>query len=518
MLKLIQNKKKGGEKAFRYSLRKFKFGAASVLVGLSFLGSDISTVSAHFETVDNVTYLGDTPREVGYAKQSVQVRTEISKNGKHVKYTILFNKNYEYWARPGLTAWLPTGLDHRTVRIRTYNSDGKTGGGGLPWKLVHDLGVHEFPGATRELVFNPDFDPRNEGKWNEFWEKIGKVGSGSDIPTEWKEKNQLLFGINSWENVSHNAYKWEIEADVQDGVVASQLPVVAGIVQPRSRYPRYVAVGPNETVDTDGDGLTDKQEVDKGTDPLKQDTDGDGLTDKQEIDKGTDPLKQDTDGDGLTDKQEIDKGTDPLKQDTDGDGLTDKQEVDKGTDPLKPATDGDGFPDVVEEDAGSDPNDKNSTPDNVDTDGDGFPDKVEKAEGTDPNDPKSNPDTKDTDGDGFPDKVEKAEGTDPNDPQSNPDTKDTDGDGFPDVVEKDAGSDPNDKNSTPDNVDTDKDGFPDVVEKDAGSDPNDKNSTPDNVDTDKDGFPDKVEKAEGTDPNDPQSNPDTKDTDGDGFP
>ncbi|WP_166727515.1 YSIRK-type signal peptide-containing protein, partial [Streptococcus pseudopneumoniae] len=517
-MKLIQNKKKGGEKAFRYSLRKFKFGAASVLVGLSFLGSDISTVSAHFETVDNVTYLGDTPREVGYAKQSVQVRTEISKNGKHVKYTILFNKNYEYWARPGLTAWLPTGLDHRTVRIRTYNSDGKTGGGGLPWKLVHDLGVHEFPGATRELVFNPDFDPRNEGKWNEFWEKIGKVGSGSDIPTEWKEKNQLLFGINSWENVSHNAYKWEIEADVQDGVVASQLPVVAGIVQPRSRYPRYVAVGPNETVDTDGDGLTDKQEVDKGTDPLKQDTDGDGLTDKQEIDKGTDPLKQDTDGDGLTDKQEIDKGTDPLKQDTDGDGLTDKQEVDKGTDPLKPATDGDGFPDVVEEDAGSDPNDKNSTPDNVDTDGDGFPDKVEKAEGTDPNDPKSNPDTKDTDGDGFPDKVEKAEGTDPNDPQSNPDTKDTDGDGFPDVVEKDAGSDPNDKNSTPDNVDTDKDGFPDVVEKDAGSDPNDKNSTPDNVDTDKDGFPDKVEKAEGTDPNDPQSNPDTKDTDGDGFP
>ncbi|NIB83355.1 YSIRK-type signal peptide-containing protein, partial [Streptococcus pseudopneumoniae] len=386
MLKLIQNKKKGGEKAFRYSLRKFKFGAASVLVGLSFLGSDISTVSAHFETVDNVTYLGDTPREVGYAKQSVQVRTEISKNGKHVKYTILFNKNYEYWARPGLTAWLPTGLDHRTVRIRTYNSDGKTGGGGLPWKLVHDLGVHEFPGATRELVFNPDFDPRNEGKWNEFWEKIGKVGSGSDIPTEWKEKNQLLFGINSWENFSHNAYKWEIEADVQDGVVASQLPVVAGIVQPRSRYPRYVAVGPNETVDTDGDGFPDKEEVEKGTDPN---------------DPKSNPDTKDTDGDGFPDKVEKAEGTNPN---------------DPKSNPDTKDTDGDGFPDVVEKDAGSDPNDKNSTPDNVDTDKDGFPDKVEKAEGTNPNDPQSNPDTKDTDGDGFPDKVEKAEGTNPNDP------------------------------------------------------------------------------------------------------
>ncbi|MCE2618896.1 YSIRK-type signal peptide-containing protein, partial [Streptococcus pseudopneumoniae] len=463
MLKLIQNKKKGGEKAFRYSLRKFKFGAVSVLVGLSFLGSDISTVSAHFETVDNVTYLGDTPKEVENAKQSVQVRTEISKNGKHVKYTILFNKNYEYWARPGLTAWLPTGLDHRTVRIRTYNSDGKTGGGGLPWKLVHDLGVHEFPGATRELVFNPDFDPRNEGKWNEFWEKIGKVGSGSYIPTEWKEKNQLLFGINSWENFSHNAYKWEIEADVQDGVVASQLPVVAGIVQPRSRYPRYVAVGPNETVDTDGDGLTDKQEVDKGTDPLKQDTDGDGLTDKQEIDKGTDPLKQDTDGDGLTDKQEVDKGTDPLK----------------------PATDGDGFPDVVEKDAGSDPNDPKSNPDTKDTDGDGFPDKVEKAEGTDP--------TKaDTDGDGLTDKEEVEKGTDP--------TKaDTDGDGLTDKEEVEKGTDPT-------KADTDGDGFTDKEEVDKGTNPKDPNSKPESKpvdpstkDTDGDGLTDKEEVEKGTD-------------------
>ncbi|WP_188108540.1 YSIRK-type signal peptide-containing protein, partial [Streptococcus sp. 3874] len=459
-MKLIQNKKKGGEKAFRYSLRKFKFGAASVLVGLSFLGSDISTVSAHFETVDNVTYLGDTPKEVENAKQSVQVRTEISKNGKHVKYTILFNKNYEYWARPGLTAWLPTGLDHRTVRIRTYNSDGKTGGGGLPWKLVHDLGVHEFPGATRELVFNPDFDPRNEGKWNEFWEKIGKVGSGSDIPTEWKEKNQLLFGINSWENFSHNAYKWEIEADVQDGVVASQLPVVAGIVQPRSRYPRYVAVGPNETVDTDGDGFPDKEEVEKGTDPN---------------DPKSNPDTKDTDGDGFPDKVEKAEGTNPNDpqsnpdtKDTDGDGFPDKVEKAEGTNPNDPKsnpdtkdTDGDGFPDVVEKDAGSDPNDKNSTPDNVDTDKDGFPDKVEKAEGTNPNDPQSNPDTKDTDGDGFPDKEEVEKGTDP--------TKaDTDGDGLTDKEEVEKGTNPKDPNTKPEakpvdpsNNDTDGDGLTD---------------------------------------------------------
>ncbi|MQQ66600.1 YSIRK signal domain/LPXTG anchor domain surface protein, partial [Streptococcus mitis] len=90
------------------------------------------------------------------------------------------------------------------------------------------------------------------------------------------------------------------------------------------------------TKDTDGDGLTDKEEADKGTDPKKADTDGDGLTDKEEADKGTDPKKADTDGDGLTDKEEADKGTDPKKADTDGDGFTDKEEVAKGTDPKDP--------------------------------------------------------------------------------------------------------------------------------------------------------------------------------------
>ena len=49
-----------------------------------------------------------------------------------------------------------------------------------------------------------------------------------------------------------------------------------------------------------------------------------------------DPTTKDTDGDGLTDKEEADKGTDPKKADTDGDGFTDKEEVAKGTDPKDP--------------------------------------------------------------------------------------------------------------------------------------------------------------------------------------
>ncbi len=45
---------------------------------------------------------------------------------------------------------------------------------------------------------------------------------------------------------------------------------------------------------------------------------------------------QDSDGDGLTDDEELRLGTDPYSVDTDGDGYNDKLEVDTGHDPLQP--------------------------------------------------------------------------------------------------------------------------------------------------------------------------------------
>ncbi len=87
--------------------------------------------------------------------------------------------------------------------------------------------------------------------------------------------------------------------------------------------------------DTDGDGLTDDEEAELGTDPEVADTDGDGLDDGAEVnDYGTDPTTDDTDGDGLTDGDEIDAGTDPLAEDSDGDGFSDGDEVAGNTDPL----------------------------------------------------------------------------------------------------------------------------------------------------------------------------------------
>lgn len=90
------------------------------------------------------------------------------------------------------------------------------------------------------------------------------------------------------------------------------------------------------SADEDRDGLLNGQEATLGTDPYNPDTDGDGLTDGDEVQRyKTDPTKKDTDGDGIKDGDEINKSkTDPTKKDTDGDGTSDGDEwLIYGTDP-----------------------------------------------------------------------------------------------------------------------------------------------------------------------------------------
>lgn len=109
-----------------------------------------------------------------------------------------------------------------------------------------------------------------------------------------------------------------------------------------------------DTDDTDGDGLTDYEElVVVGTDPTKADTDSngindadddsdaDGLTNIEEVRLGTIPVGADSDFDGLNDMDEVNTHkTNPTKRDTDGDGLNDKEEITLGLDPLNTKSDG----------------------------------------------------------------------------------------------------------------------------------------------------------------------------------
>jgi len=346
-----------------------------------------------------------------------------------------------------------------------------------------------------------------------------------------------------------------------------------------SNWGEYLAGTDPTSPDTDGDGLTDYEEIwIYNTDPRIADTDGDGLSDGDEVLlHGTNPLLVDTDGDGMNDKWELDHGFDPLDflnpgatGDADGDGLTNLQESVHGTDPNNPDTDGDGMPDGWEvanglnplvNDAALDPDGDGLTnlqeyllgtnPQNADTDGDGMPDGWEVANGLNPlvNDAALDPD-----GDGLTNLHEYWYRTDPNNP-------DTDGDGMPDGWEvthglnplvNDAALDPDGDGLTnfqeyalgdaalwltvyssvpgapasfsfgmpgstnPRKADTDGDGLSDRYEITTGGS-NLFITNPNNPDTDGDGLPDKWEIE-----NYPASNPvipalPTDDSDGDGL-
>ncbi|MFH1667762.1 MAG: hypothetical protein ABH884_01925 [Candidatus Komeilibacteria bacterium] len=68
----------------------------------------------------------------------------------------------------------------------------------------------------------------------------------------------------------------------------------------------------DSNIDSDGDGLTDKQETVIGTDPFNPDSDEDGLFDNEEVVLyETDPLNQDTDGDTYLDGDEVKNGYNP---------------------------------------------------------------------------------------------------------------------------------------------------------------------------------------------------------------
>lgn len=153
-------------------------------------------------------------------------------------------------------------------------------------------------------------------------------------------------------------------------------------------------------MDSDGDGLTDDQERELGTDPTKADSDGDGFHDFDEVTtRKSDPTVFDeTKPDerpkyGTAVPDPADAFEPPVQpatgspippsqpaagEDVDGDGLLVEQELKLGTDPKNPDSDGDGLDDGVEVNA------YRTNPRSRDSDADGYPDADEIKNGYNP--------------------------------------------------------------------------------------------------------------------------------------
>ncbi|HFI0802913.1 TPA: Rib/alpha-like domain-containing protein [Streptococcus suis] len=250
-----------------------------------------------------------------------------------------------------------------------------------------------YPDGSKDKIFVPvDTDTDKDGFSNKEEEKAGTSATDpASTPDGQDSAERLNPGLTE-----------PVEVKNPDKLTDAEKEAVKKAVEASNDLPA------GTTVSVANDGTVTVTYPDNSTDTIKPkdavtqfvDTDGDGISDRQETENGTDPSKVDSDNDGFSDKEEVERGTDPTKADskpassetdTDGDGISNEDEVARGTDPNKSDTDGDGFSDQEEITAGSNPTKADSTPANVDKDGDGFTDTEEAAAGTDANNPASTP-------------------------------------------------------------------------------------------------------------------------------
>jgi len=322
----------------------------------------------------------------------------------------------------------------------------------------------------------------------------------SDQPTTDPDGDDFDYdGLTNWDEVSvhqTNPMEWDTDGDglsdfweIEKGLD----PNDDGSIDPAN----------GADGDPDGDGLTNEFEYWYGGDPHLTDTDSDGLNDYDEVFvHSTSPANSDSDGDSLSDFSEIyTHGTNPSLWDTDEDTLSDGDEIlVHFTNPLEMDTDGDWMWDDYEIDNNLNPN--NAADGLLDADGDTLANQLEFVfldKGFDPfvvNNAAVFPWAGDPDWDGITTQVEFVTHL------TNPRQPDTDGDGMNDAWELAHGFNPKlnnnlagPANQNP-NADPDGDGLTNAEEEQLGTNPN-------NVDTDGDGVNDGDEEDQGSNPNDP---------------
>lgn len=179
---------------------------------------------------------------------------------------------------------------------------------------------------------------------------------------------RLALQIEPYSKVQYNYYRYPLEISINDIVIGETLAVTdrgelaegfiytpwlePGVYDIKCRFKWFMQPAGQDvrihglelysitgTSDTNQNGLADwiDARLNSG-----MDSDGDGLSDKDELFSfGTDSLNADTDGDGLNDQDEVTLGADPLDSDSDDDGVSDGDEVNElYSNVLKPEFDG----------------------------------------------------------------------------------------------------------------------------------------------------------------------------------
>ena len=269
-----------------------------------------------------------------------------------IDYPATLDEDFDYFAHD------PPDLEDRLRRHRETRPAAWVRGWGEPalmftsYELVDEDGrayAHDFTDIARQTAmirvdFGPDRDPlyalvaTKIDKEDDVWTGVNAGWVLEHVlRLDYIADGQQLVALEGHTEEDRRA-QWVIETTsahltAEPDVALDDLTLQAG----DALYLTYLE-------DRDLDGLGAREETRHGTSDRLSDTDGDGLTDFEEIREGwpvevrvqdettthvvfPDPMLADADEDGLTDLDERVAGTNPSLADTDGDGLDDGEDL-----------------------------------------------------------------------------------------------------------------------------------------------------------------------------------------------
>lgn len=234
-----------------------------------------------------------------------------------------------------------------------------TNGSSVSTGTVTGNNLGSFTWGDRNAFFTIQLTKTNSGTTNNLAVTITAydLGNTTDIDistlvegTTKKTRTVNLTGVSA--TFTHLKFKLDGTADMDEIRLGTTLADVAQGVDSDSdqmldswEITHFGNLSRDGSLDFDSEGLTDLLEYQKNTNPTLADTDGDALTDNQEVtgsanaafaNEPTNPLKSDSDGDKASDGEEINgtlntsfsnAATNPNATDTDADGANDYKEL-----------------------------------------------------------------------------------------------------------------------------------------------------------------------------------------------